>query len=134
TAVSMTLQSSLNPSSFTESVTFTAKVSTGGDIPTGSITFFDGLTSLGTVPLHLDSAQVSTSTLSGGSHSIKAVYSGDSTFQSDSSSITQIVNQASPTVSLASSQNPSTFDQPVTFTAKVQSGLAAPTGSVTFFD
>jgi len=41
---------------------------------------------------------------------------------------------AAPTVALASSQNPSTVGQPVTFNAQVTGSFGAPTGTVTFKD
>src|SRR5437016_3544324 len=77
---------------------------------------------------------MSTASLSAASHAIKAVYSGDSIFKSDSATVTQVVNQAAPTVTLASSVNPSTFGQNVTFKAKVDNASGTPTGSVTFYD
>ncbi|MGA2622847.1 MAG: Ig-like domain repeat protein [Bacteroidota bacterium] len=128
------LKSNLNPSTFEQSVTFTAHVDNASHTPTGSVTFYDGGSSLGTVALTSDSAQMSTSNLTGGSHTIKAVYGGDSNFKSDSMTIAQTVNQASPTVALKSSLNPSTFEQSVTFTAHVDNASHTPTGSVTFYD
>src|SRR5205807_2642261 len=101
---------------------------------TGSVTFFDEATSLGNVSLTGDSAQATAVDLSAGSHTIKAVYGGDGNFRSDSTTITQTVNKAGPAVTLASSLNPSTFGQSVTFKAKVDSGTHTPTGSVTFYD
>src|SRR3989441_2485494 len=115
----VTLTSSLNPATFGQNVTFKAKVDSGTHTPTGSVTFYDGATSLGNASLAGDSAQLSTSTLTGGSHTIKAVYSGSTNFKSDSTSVTQTVNQAAPTVTLTSSLNPSTYGQNVTFKAKV---------------
>src|SRR5207247_9733793 len=81
-----------------------------------------------------NSGPVSTAKLPGGSHQIKAVYSGDSNFSPDSTTITQTVNKAAPTVALTSSNNPSTFEQNVTFKAKVDNASHTPTGSVTFYD
>src|SRR2546426_860213 len=130
----VTLTSSLNPSTFGQNVTFKAKVDSGTHTPTGSVTFYDGVTSLGNVSLTGDSAQVTAVNLIAGSHTIKAVYSGDANFRSDSTTITQTVNKAGPTVTLASSLNPSTFGQNVTFKAKVDSGTHTPTGIVTFYD
>src|SRR5205814_2260811 len=104
---------------FGQSITFTARVSHGSQVPTGTFTFYDGLTALGTVALSGDSAQTSTAILTAGSHTIKAVYSGDNNFSADSSSITQTVNQATASVTLSSSLNPSTFGQNVTFTARL---------------
>ena len=65
--------------------------------PTGTVTFYDGVTSLGVVALTGDSAQISKSTLSVGSHTMKVVYSGDSNFTSDSTILTQVVNKAAAT-------------------------------------
>ena len=96
--------------------------------------FYDGATLLGNVALAGDSALISSAALTAGSHTIKAVYSGDSNFKSDSSSITQVVNQSGPTVSLASNLNPSIFEQNVTFKVTVTNSSHTPTGSVDFYD
>ena len=65
------------------------------------------------------------STLSVASHSITAVYNTDGNFStSTSGTVTQVVNQASSTTSLASSVNPSVFGQSVTFTATVAAEVA----------
>src|SRR5262249_47790594 len=65
------------------SVTFTADVradlpSTG--VPTGSVTFMNGATSLGTVNLANGTASVSASFSTPGVHTVLAVYSGDANF------------------------------------------------------
>ena len=130
----VTLKSTPNPSIFGTSVTFTGHVNNSSHIPTGSISFYDGTVLLAIVPLTADSAQTSPANLTTGSHLIKAVYSGDSNFKSDSTTITQVVNKASPTVTLKSSQTPSTFEQSVTFTAHVDNIVQTPTGSVSFYD
>ncbi len=134
------LSSSQNPSVFGQSVTFTAIVSDPGghSTPTGSVTFMDGATTLGTVTLDgAGEATFTTSTLSVGPHTITANYSGDSTFNTSSDTLTQTVNQSGTTTTLASSLNPSGFGQSVTFTATVAAvapGTGTPTGSVTFKD
>jgi hypothetical protein len=86
--------SSLNPSTFGQSVTFTATVQvSSGSSPTGTVTFLDGATSLGTANLTNSVAQLSTSTLAAASHTITAQYSGDANFAgSNSSALTQVVN------------------------------------------
>jgi uncharacterized repeat protein (TIGR01451 family) len=71
-----TLTSSLNPSSVGQPVTFTATVAGGA---TGNVTFADGATTLATVALSSGVATFTTSTLTLGSHSITATYSGDGT-------------------------------------------------------
>src|SRR5262249_9011829 len=68
-----------------------------------------------------------------GSHPITANYSGDANFNiSISTTVTQTVNKANSTVTVTSSQNPSTFGQLVTFTATVMP-LSA-TGTIAFLD
>src|SRR6202030_3723976 len=51
TATATSVVSSLNPSTFGQSVTFTATVSSAAGTPTGTVTFNDGATALGTVAL-----------------------------------------------------------------------------------
>jgi len=72
-----------------------------------------------------------------GSHAITATYGGDNNFSASSDSLTQTVNQAGTTTMVASSANPSTVGQSVTFTATVSvnsPGAGTPTGQVTFTD
>jgi uncharacterized repeat protein (TIGR01451 family) len=135
-----TLTSSPNPSNVGQPVTLTATVATSGGsgTPTGTVTFKDGATTLGTVPLSGTAAVFTTSALSAGSHSITATYNGDTNFSaSTSSALTQTVNGASAiatTTALASSLNPSSTGQAVTFTATVAGGGGTPTGTVSFLD
>jgi hypothetical protein len=92
-ATTTTLVSSLDPSVFGQSVTFTATVT--GSSPTGTITFKDGTTTLATAPLSGGQATFTTSSLVPGSHSITAVYGGDANnLPSTSSPFIQTVSQA----------------------------------------
>lgn len=131
-----TLASSPNPSAFMQTVTFTATVTANlSGTPTGTVTFSNGSTTLGTATLSGGSATISSATLTAGVHSIKAVYNGDANFSSSSGLLNQIVNQASTTLGLSSSANPSTFGEAITFTASItpQFGGQA-SGTVTFND
>jgi photosystem II stability/assembly factor-like uncharacterized protein len=86
--------SSVNPSSLGQTVTFTATVksSTSG-IPTGSVTFKNGTTTLGTSMLASGKASIATSKLSKGTHSISVVYGGSvDYFGSTSQALSQTVN------------------------------------------
>ena len=130
----VTLTSNLNPSVFEQNVTFKVTVTNSSHTPTGSVNFYDGATLLGNVALVGDSAQINSSTLTAGSHTIKAVYGGDSNFKSDSSNVTQVVNQSGPVVTLTSNLNPSVFEQNVTFKVTVTNSSHTPTGSVNFYD
>jgi Bacterial Ig-like domain (group 3) len=91
-----TLTSSINPSVGGQSVTFTATVtSTAGGTPTGTVTFADGATSLGTGALNAGVATFTKSFPTMGSHSITASYGGDTNFAvSTSSALSQAVNVA----------------------------------------
>lgn len=128
--------SSLNPSVYHQTVTFTAHVasSTAGT-PTGSVVFYDGGTALGTVALSGGAAHFSTSSLPAGAHSITAQYTGSAIYLTSSNAIGQTVNQASTSTALVSSKNPSSFGQSVTFTGTVTSGEGTPlAGGITFKD
>ncbi|MBN8886712.1 MAG: Ig-like domain repeat protein [Rudaea sp.] len=126
-ASTMTLSSGSNPSTFGQAVTFTATVSgsSGPSTPTGTVTFVDGTTTLGTGALNSSGQAVfSTSTLHAGSHTISASYPGDANFAASSGTLTQSVNPATTSVVLSSSSNPSTFGQAVTFGVSVNAGQA----------
>jgi hypothetical protein len=133
--------SSANPSVFGQSVTLAATVSPVAPsiaTPTGSVTFRDGLSTLGTVNLSGGAASFTTSSLSVGSHSITVVYNDDTNFNSSTSpSLTQVVNKAATSSVVTSSLNPSNFGQTVTFTATVSAlspGAGTPAGNVIFRD
>lgn len=80
-AVSKTaVVSSANPGHAGQPITFTATVSGANATPTGSVTFKDGATVLAVRPLSGGRSSLTIRTLTAGSHSITAVYSGSSTF------------------------------------------------------
>ena len=64
-------------STFQQNVTFTAHVANASHTPTGSVAFYNGSILLGSISLTGDSAQLSTANLTAGSHTMKAVISGD---------------------------------------------------------
>ncbi|HEV2489577.1 MAG TPA: Ig-like domain-containing protein [Candidatus Acidoferrales bacterium] len=131
------IASSLNPSTYGVSVTFTVTVtSTTGAIPTGSVTFKDGTTTLGSKALVAGVAAFATTKVAAGTRSITAIYAGTSNFiGSTSPAFTQTVNKAGTTTTVVSSLNPSTFGTSVTFTATVAPATSGtPSGSVTFKD
>src|SRR5579863_9992825 len=116
-------------------VTLTATVTSNAGTPTGTVTFKDGSTTLGTGTVGSGrQATFTTSTLSVGSHSITAVYGGDNNFSGSTSSALAQAVHASTTTALSSSVNPSTFGQSVIFTATVTSNAGTPPGSVAFKD
>jgi uncharacterized delta-60 repeat protein len=129
TSSTSVISSSLT-STYGSSVTFTATVNSTA---TGSVTFKDGGTTLGVGIVSSGTATYSTPLLSAGTHTITAVYSGDTDFAgSTSSAITQTVNKMSTTSSVVSSSPSSSYGNSVTFTATVVGNGA--TGTVTFKD
>jgi Bacterial Ig-like domain (group 3) len=132
TATSLT--SNLNPSDFGQSVTLTAQV-TGNGSPAGTVTFKNGTKSLKTETLSASSsATFPTTELPLGSNSLTADYSGNAgNAKSQSSVLTQVVNQASVSLALTSTPNPSEAGKLVKFTATVTSDGGLPKGQkVTF--
>jgi Bacterial Ig-like domain (group 3) len=134
-----TVTSSLNPSTYGQSVTFTATVkaappNTGK--PTGSVAFYDGSTPLGRATLSSGKATLKTSALPAGSQTITVVYLGDTTFAtSTSETLSQSVAQDATTTKVTSSANRSVYGQSVSFTATVKTtspGSGTPTGTVQF--
>jgi len=129
---SLALVSSLNPTANGGSVTFTATLS-GGSAYTGSIIFKDGASTLGTGVISGTTASYTILTLPVGSHSITAVYVGSG---NNLPSTSPVVNQSvlyTTSTTIASSQSTTTYGQPVTLTATIDT-IGTPTGTVTFYD
>jgi hypothetical protein len=87
---STALTSSPNPSTHTQPVTFTAQVTaTPAGTPSGTVTFRDGTTVLGTgtISATTHQAKFTTSTLAVGTHSITAKYSGNANFNTSTSAV-----------------------------------------------
>jgi hypothetical protein len=132
------LVSAPNPSTVGANVVFTATVT--GTNPTASVNFTDGAASIaGCSAAALSgsgnnrTASCATSGLTAGSHTIVAIYSGDgANAASSSAALSQTVNKATSTTSIASSLTPSLAGNSVTFTATVSG--SAPTGTVNFRD
>jgi outer membrane protein assembly factor BamB len=142
------LASSLNPSTYGQSVTLTATVNVknGGFTPTGVVNFYNGNTFLADVTLTNGTGTFTTSALPAGTDTLKAIYPGGGDaagspsgplqgVPSTSNTVKEVISPASTTTSLSSSLNPSTYGQAVTLTATVANGSStAPTGTVTFLN
>ncbi|MGA3080565.1 MAG: Ig-like domain-containing protein [Terracidiphilus sp.] len=130
-AQTLTVATSLSPSTYGTSVSFTATITNGPADPL-TFTFYDGTTSLGNVTITSGTtATLTTSTLVGGSHTITAYWAGGGGVTS--SPITQVVSSL-PTLTLTSlPPSSSTLGQSVTFTATISSGpTSAP--NIYFYD
>jgi hypothetical protein len=128
---------SSNSAVYGQSITFVAMVA-GASVPSGTVTFFDGATSLATIPLDgSGKATLTTTGLAVGSHAITATYSGDANFlgvrsgpatEFVSQSATQIVLVPHPVLKRKSVKA-------VGLTAEIEPiapGGGIPTGLVTF--
>lgn len=135
-ATTTSLLSSASPSIVGQTITLTAGVSSTAGNSTGSLSFMDGSTVLGSVPVGSNGSGVLTTTsLSFGAHSLTAVYSGDTNHTASHSAAIneQIVEASNPSV--VSSLNPSVAGLGVVFNARVAGvGTLVPTGSVIFND
>ncbi|HWE93775.1 MAG TPA: Ig-like domain repeat protein [Tepidisphaeraceae bacterium] len=100
-ATTTTLGTSSASATAGQAVTWKAVITSGvAGSPTGTVQFFDGTTLLATVTVANGSAAFTSSALSVASHSMTAVYSGDSAYAASTSAVlTQVV--VSPAVSLA---------------------------------
>jgi Bacterial Ig-like domain (group 3) len=132
------LTSSASAAVHGQAVTFVATVSSSAGTPSGTVTFFDGATPLGTVPLDsAGSATLTTSVLAVGSHSITATYNGTADLSSvESGSASESVARAGTQVVLVPHPvfRKKRFVS-VDFTAEIEPlgpGEGTPTGRVAF--
>jgi hypothetical protein len=133
----VTVTSSANPAIAGAALSLTATISSPQSVPvTGTVTFKDGATPLGTASVgSTDSAVFTTTALAVGQHTIVAVYSGDSLNQAATSSVlVQTVQTAGTTVTLTSGANPALAGAPLTLTSTVVGTGGSVTGTVTFQD
>ena len=103
--------------------------------PTGSVTFTDGGTVLGTQPLNAAGvATFSTSSLALGTHTLAVTYTGDTTHSpSATTTLSERIQQTTSTA-LASNSNPALVGAAVTLSATVHGAAPGITGTVTFLD
>ncbi len=89
------LTSDINPICPGLNITLTATIS--DNLATGTVEFFDGAASMGVVAVASGVATLVTSSLSVGSHSLTAVYSGDVNYLSSTSPVlNQVINPGPP--------------------------------------
>src|SRR2546428_436996 len=145
------LASSVNPTRFGQSTSFTATVSVVAPgttlvaYPSGTVNFFDGSTLIGSGSLTTTpcgtSADFSSYSLWDGGDSSSARFADDSNFKpSTSSAVAQGVMKADTTTAVRTSAIPTGSGQSATFTATVSvvspgsTAVANPTGTVNFYD
>lgn len=137
TDTTTSLKSSLNPSTYGSSVTFTATVSPiagASGTPSGTVTFSEGATVLGSSSTSGGVATLTTSALGGGVHTITATFTGDAGWHASSDNLSQKVSEGT-SLAIGGTPNPSTAGQPITISVTVTpttAGTGTPTGSVVF--
>src|SRR5262249_20509331 len=113
---STTLTTSIATAVFGQQVTLTATVTSAAGVPTGTVTFLDGTTVLGTAQVNAAGQATLAVSLDVGSHALTASFAGTGGF-ADSTGVADVtVNRAATTVALRSSVNPAVTSQAVTFT------------------
>jgi uncharacterized protein YjdB len=135
TASTTTLTASTMTPTVGATVTFTATVSPAA--ATGTVTFYNGTSSIGAGTLASGTATASTAFTTAGTFSMTADYSGDSTYAASVSSAVSVNVSASASnrltrITLDASDTMLRTEDTVTLTATVSPADA--TGSVTFYD
>ncbi len=147
------LSTSLTPVVYSQAITLTAVVMSGGSPASGSVTFTDLTKNLALQTVALDNTGIpgtavfTFNTLQVGSHNIMATFTNSLDFSgSTSNTVTQVVTTAKTTTAVTSNATlvsgttyTAVYSQPVTFTAVVSvpatgtpSAAGLPAGSVTF--
>jgi hypothetical protein len=133
--VTVALAASPSPASAGQSVTLTATVrptATYASVPTGTITFQDGGTTLTTATLNASGvATYTTSTLLPETHSLTAVYSGDSTYPTASGAASLTVTGLTASVNVAPATGTTSLAASLSVKVTVTGSGATPTGTVT---
>ena len=129
-----TVISPINPSYVGQSVTFTAMVAASNGPAPGTVE----LVVDGSMVQSLDLDESGNATFApignftAGTHSVVVNYLGNGSYLPSTGTLAggQVVNQATSTIGVVSSRDPSIFGQPVTFTATATGSAGTPTGTV----
>jgi hypothetical protein len=138
-ATTTALASSAGPADRGQPVTFTATIAGGSPVAGSTVTFRDGDAVLGAVTLAAGQtvASLTTSTLSGGAHTITAEYSGDALNIGSSATLTQLIRVSDAHDGGVSGTVPATLvltiNGPATF-PQFQPGVAANYNATTTAD
>ncbi|HET9804391.1 MAG TPA: Ig-like domain repeat protein, partial [Candidatus Acidoferrum sp.] len=132
-----TMGAAANPAGYGQNVTLTATVQPPSGTPaSGTVNFLDGGTLLGTATIANNTAQLSVSSLSVGTHTLTAAYSGDGNLSgSTSTPVAETINKASTSTTVTASPNPAVFNLPVSFVIAIAPAAGGtPSGTVTLLD
>ena len=128
------LAASPSPASAGQSTTLTATVTptaTYASVPTGTIEFQDGGTTLTTATLNASGiATYTTSTLTPNTHSLTAVYSGDSTYPAGNGTASLTVTGLTASVNVAPATGTTSLAASLSVKVTVSGSGATPSGTV----
>ena len=100
--------------------TVSPAIATGSGVPTGTVTFRNGVATVGSATLNGGLATLTNSTLPAGMNNLTCSYSGDTVYQASTCNTVPVIITASPTaLTITSSANPTLSLVPVTFTARL---------------
>lgn len=133
------LSASPNPARIGQSVVLNFSLAglQSGLAPSGSVTFTDGSTHLGTIPPSpAGQAFLTASFATVGTHALTASFSGDAHYLAASANADETIEKLDTTLSLTSHPNPSFALQPITFNLQLSApGFSSPfTGTVDLSD
>ncbi len=124
-----TLTASATTATFATPITLTANIAPS--TATGSVTFLDGAAPIGTALVTNGSANLTTASLTPGSHTLHATYSGDTLNAASSAApITVTITLATSTTTLNLAQNPVIASGQIIADVAVASSITNPTGTV----
>jgi hypothetical protein len=136
-----TLTTSASNAAYGTSITLTATVAPADSaalesvgVATGTVTFYDGTTALGTGTLSSGIATLAVSDLAVGSHSVYVIYGGDTNYnesQSADSTISISSTLTATTTTLTASASSAAYGSAVTLTATISVSVA--TGTANFY-
>ena len=129
-ATTTALLSSANPSTYGQSVTFTAVVKTNGvtarNATSNYVFYVDGV-AVATNAVVNGTNTCATGVLTAGSHTIQAIYMGDANYSSSTNSLSQTVNQAASVINTAPTASAISYRQTLA-SSILSGGLATPPG------
>lgn len=125
-----------NPATAFATITFAASVAAAhGGTAIGSVDFYANGVRLGSAALTSGQARLSIATLTVGTYSITATYTGSATMTASTSApVTLLVVKAPTQTVVTSSANPSIIGASLSLTAAVTAVNTVPTGTVQFYD
>jgi len=125
-----TFTASANPAPAASPVTLIATVTPAST--TGTVTFLDGVTTIGTVLLSGGKASLTTSTLSAALHALRATYSGDTVnASSTSATLNETITGDTTSTTLTLAQTSVIASSTVVANVHVTSTYTTPTGTIT---